>query len=141
MANNKQATKRVNTKTTNRNILKIVADQTESSHRLQTQRGSIVTLKKPVLGSKLAIVVSNNIQNEVSDYILIVPLIKRANKLKAPFAVDLTKSEGVDSLCVARCDWVSAIRQQYVRSIQMACVSNEVLNNLESALRVSLGFR
>lgn len=141
MSTNKQATKRVKGKTSNQNILKIVPDKEKTNCRLHTQRGSIIILKKAVLGSKLAIVVSNDIQNEVSDNILIVPLIKRVNKLKAPFAVDLTKSEGVSSLHVARCDWVSAIRQQDVRSIEMACVSNEVLSRLESALSVSLGFK
>jgi len=107
----------------------------------RVQRGSLITLKRPLVkGSNLAVVVSNDIQNSNSDYILVVPLQRRASRLRAPFAVDLGRSDGLRDLHSARCDWVTRIQQKQVKTLERASFPNRVMKRFEEALSVALGF-
>jgi hypothetical protein len=103
-------------------------------------RGSLVSLKHPPAGaSSLAIVVSNDVQNDSSPYLLIVPLQKRASRLKAPFAVDLGKQEGLKQLHAARCDWLTRVNNTEVKQINRARFSTGILDQLDAALCAALG--
>lgn len=114
----------------------------KTSSALIPQRGSLVALKKGIHSStKLAVVVSNDIQNEVSDYYLVVPLEKRTSRLKAPFSVDLGRSEGLRDLHTARCDWVTRISSKELTKIERASFSKPTIEKLDLALKVALGFK
>lgn len=114
-------------------------NKTASTPLPRAQRGSLVALKDhPEGASELAIVVSNDIQNEASDYLLVVPLQRRASRLKAPFAVDLGRSEGMRDLHSARCDWITRVPTSQVERIERARVSINVLEQLDPAIKVAL---
>ncbi len=114
----------------------------EEAIELKVQRGSLITVKSSSNPSlQRAIVMSNNFQNEMSDFIVVVPLERRVSRLHAPFAVDLGRSEGLRELHTARCDWVTTIEQHEINSIERARFSDGVLSQLEHALRSALGFR
>jgi mRNA-degrading endonuclease toxin of MazEF toxin-antitoxin module len=102
------------------------------------QRGSIVSFRRSVGGSALGIVVSNNLQNEHSAFLLVVPLEKRKARLKAPFAVDLGRAEGLRALHCARCDWVTRTASSNIRKIERAGVSAALVRELDQALEVAL---
>ncbi len=118
------------------------ADSLRSLSDPRPQRGSVVLLR--VAGEKElkpAVIVSNNIQNDISDFLLAVPLIRRASRLSAPFSVDLGREDGFRDLHTARCDWVSRVSRNDIVSIERAALSEPTVERFESALRVSLGFR
>lgn len=102
-------------------------------------RGSLVSLRHASAGaSDLAIVVSNDVQNDSSAYLLIVPLQKRSSRLRAPFAVDLGKGEGLKELHAARCDWLTRIHCSEVKQINRARFSTAILEQLDAALCAAL---
>ena len=106
------------------------------------QRGSLVLLKKKLeSGSNMVVIVSNDFQNEASDYLLAIPLERRAARLKAPFSVDLGRADGMRDLHTARCDWVTRIKKNQIKNIERASFSEAVLRRLEEGLKVALGFR
>lgn len=110
--------------------------------RFAARRGSLITVKEPLCdSSNLAIVVSNDLQNELSGFVLVVPLQRRVSRLHAPFAVDLGRGEGLRDLHTARCDWLARIRCSEIASIERAQVSDRVMSQFEGALKVALGFR
>lgn len=109
--------------------------------RFAARRGSLITTKEPLCdSSNLAIVVSNDLQNELSEYLLVVPLQRRVSRLNAPFAVDLGRADGLRDLHTARCDWLARVRQGEVATIERARFPDSLLQKLEDALRVALGF-
>ena len=107
--------------------------------RLTAQRGSLVKLRDS--SYEQAIIVSNDVQNEFSDYVLAVPLERRNSRLKADFVVDLGRSDGLRELHSARCDWVTRFHLSEVESIERARFPDKVVDKLEAALKVALGFR
>ncbi len=110
--------------------------------RFTARRGSLITVKEPLCdSSNLAVVVSNDLQNELSEFLLVVPLQRRVSRLHAPFAIDLGRSEGLRDLHTARCDWLARISRSEVASIERAQVSDHVMSQFEDALKVALGFR
>ncbi len=127
-----------------RRQLKLVEPaEMERSAELVVQRGSLVSFRNSLINdsANLAIVVSNNLQNELSEFLLVVPLQRQVSRLNAPFAVDLGRKEGLRALHVARCDWVSRIQRSEVERIERAAFSDSVLDALELGLKVALGFR
>ena len=119
-----------------------MSQQTPFESRFVAQRGSLITVKTPLCdSSNFAIVVSNDLQNELSDFLLVVPLQRRVSRLNAPFAVDLGRGEGLRDLHTARCDWLSRMRRSEIASIERAQLSDRVMVRFEGALKVALGFR
>ena len=103
------------------------------------QRGAVVALSSPLPGAGvLALVVSNNVQNENSDELLLVPLQKRNSRLKAPFAVDLGKGQGFRDLHVARCDWVTRVSSKNISTVILAALPGEIMQRVGEALKVAL---
>jgi mRNA-degrading endonuclease toxin of MazEF toxin-antitoxin module len=102
-------------------------------------RGSLVRLK-PAGGypAELAIVVSNDVQNEKSSKIVLVPLERRNARLNAPFAVDLGRAEGLRDLHAARCDWLFTANKSAVERIERAQLPRELFSELDAAIRVAL---
>lgn len=90
---------------------------------------------------QLAVVVSNNVQNEELEYLIVVPLERRRSRLSAPYGVDLGRSEGFRELHVARCDLVTTINRSALVAIERAGLSDNIILQFEQALRVALGFR
>lgn len=96
-------------------------------------------LKAPILKDcERVLVVSNNQQNDMSEYLVVVPLERRASRLKAPFAVDFGRSEGLRDLHTARCDWISCIKQDDIGSIERAKVREDVMQRVDQALGAAL---
>ena len=124
------------TKTKQRSVAK--SKKTEQL-QLAVQRGSIVKLKKPVSDSRLAIVVSNEVQNDIDNCVSVVPLVRSVSRLKAPFAVDLGRKEGMRELHSARCDRVHTTPYSNIKTIERATVTKKVVQRLDKALAVSLG--
>ena len=120
---------------------KRVDEDVVAEQGLLVQRGSIVTLKKKIgeLGT-LALVVSNDIQNEAAEFLIVAPLERRKSRLEAPFAVNLGRSEGLRDLHTARCDRLMSVAKSEVKSLERARVGEVVLSQLEEALAVALGF-
>ena len=119
--------------------LKEKESREQTAKCLIPKRGSLVLLKKVLTGAtSQAIVVSNDIQNESSDFILVVPLQRRTSRLKAPFAVDLGRDDGFRELHAARCDWVSKIAVNKIIAIERASISEELLEKLDHSLAVAL---
>ena len=104
-----------------------------------TRQGSVVKLKRKLKGSSLGIVVSNDVQNEYSDTLLIAPLERRKSRLNAPFAVDVGRKDGFRDLHSLRCDWVSAVSTRDIVSIERARVGEGVIQKLKHALAVVFG--
>ena len=105
------------------------------------ERGTFVQLRRAIdPGSKLAIIVSNDVQNEASDLLLAVPLESRQTSLRAPFSVDLGREYGFSEVHTARCDWVTRIRRSDIRAIERPSAPGELLRSIENGLRVALGF-
>jgi len=104
------------------------------------QRGSLISIKSALQGaSELAIVVSNDVQNDASEYILVVPLQKRTSRLKAPFTVDIGRGEGLRVLHTARADWITRISSADVVSIERAAIPVSLLEKIDQAIIVALG--
>jgi len=119
--------------------LKDVKESGSINPKLQVQRGSLVALKKTVSdASEFVVVISNNIQNQSSEYLSVVPLQRRVSRLKAPFAVDLGREVGLRDLHVARCDWVMRVQQSDIKQILRAEMPDKIMQALSEALRVSL---
>ena len=115
------------------------ASESSTGVQLQAQRGSLVCLRHPPEGcSELAVIVSNDIQNEVSCYVLAVPLQRRVSRLRAPFAVDMGRDEGLRELHVARADWLTRITSSDIKSIERASFPEATLSRLELALKAAL---
>ncbi len=114
----------------------------ESPHpaRFSPRRGSLISLSADLSStSNLAIVVSNDVQNEVSDFLTVVPLERRVSRLRAPFAVDMGRKDGFRELHTARCDWISRIGRSQVQSIERATLPERITSQLEAAICVALG--
>lgn len=112
----------------------------ESSARFSPRRGSLITLHTELCStSNLAVVVSNDVQNDVSDFLLVVPLERRASRLRAPFAVDLGRKDGFRELHTVRCDWLTRVYRSQVRSIERAILPRYVIADVETGLRAALG--
>ena len=107
--------------------------------RLGVQRGSLVLLSSALPdATEFVVVVSNNVQNESSDVLLVVPLQRRSSRLLAPFAVELGKAEGFRRPHIARCDWVTRIARGDVQGIVRASCSSEIMRRVGEALTVAL---
>jgi len=105
----------------------------------RVSRGALVKLKRRAKrGYEFAVVVSNDIQNELSDYVLVAPLERRAARLRAPFAVDIGRREGLRDLHTIRCDWVTRVQLGEVQSVERAQAPDRVVAQLETALKVAL---
>ncbi len=59
--------------------------------------------------------------------------------MKAPFAVDLGRGEGLRALHCARCDWVTRTAAANIRKIERASVSSELEAEIDQALGIALG--
>ena len=103
-------------------------------------RGSVISLRTPLLGCQHAVVMSNDIQNAFSEYLMVVPLQRRNSRLLAPFAVDLGRDVGMRDLHSARCDWTSTVLRSQLNEIVRAKIPADALTKLEEALCVALGF-
>lgn len=102
-------------------------------------RGCLIRLKNPPKdASALAVVLSNNVQNEISSFVLIAPLVRVRSRMNAPFAVDLGRREGMRDLHAARCDWVMRLPVAEIKNIERSSFGADVLDRLDSALRVAL---
>lgn len=105
-------------------------------------RGSVVRLNRSLdTALSLAVIVSNDVQNEMSSFVLVVPLERRISRLAAPFAVDLGRNDGLRNLHTARCDWLTRVRRSEISSVERGPLSTEVMAKIEHGLRVSLGLR
>ncbi len=107
---------------------------------LEVQRGSLVCLSRVLSGaSALAIVVSNDVQNEASPYVLVVPVQRRRARLRAPFAVDLGRGEGFRDLHTARCDWATRVAKREIKALERASLPQRVIEKIDQALMAALG--
>ncbi|MCB0345969.1 MAG: type II toxin-antitoxin system PemK/MazF family toxin [Bdellovibrionales bacterium] len=110
--------------------------------RFAPKRGSLISVTADLSStSNLAIVVSNDVQNDVSDFLTVVPLQRRVSRLRAPFAVDLGRKDGFRELHTVRCDWVTRLPRSQVESIERAALSKRITLQIEAALCVALGLK
>jgi len=108
--------------------------------RLGIRRGAIVSISaKLAFPSALALVISNDVQNEASDFVLVLPLERKRLRIRAAFAVELGKESGLEELYWARCDRISCLRRSDVRAIEIAQVSSKTLEELAKSLSLVLG--
>jgi hypothetical protein len=105
-------------------------------------RGSLVSFRVDdgikTSSTKLGIVVSNDTQNQFSDSIIIAPLELRKSRLKAPFAVDLSRNDGFRKLHCCRCDQLQSVHRNNIIAIERSLYPGELLIKLNEALACSL---
>jgi len=102
---------------------------------LNPVKGSETGKKRPVL------IISNNINNEYSDTITIIPETSQKIDKIFPFEVLLVKSNsGFQQKSKLKCNQIRTIdKTRLIKKV--GCVSEETLIKTEIALKIHLGFK
>lgn len=87
-----------------------------------------------------AVVVSNNIRNELKDSVLVVPFTSNLTSGETPTRILIQAGEGgleVDSL--ALCDNISAIGKAYLDRGPYGKVSPDSLSRIQQGIQIAIG--